>query len=304
MMQDKLSDIQGSNKLTKTQKGNRGMNLLTKTLLSSSTIAILISATTLNADTVTIPNTFSAGNTAVAAEVNDNFTAVKSAVDANDVLIRANASDIATNVTDIATNTSAIAINTSGVASNTSDIALNISDIASNDADINSLQNVVAILQGGPSGSVSVSGNAFRSDGDISGCRWASPMGGHQSWLDAGDYDDCNMVASIQIPDGAQVTSLSCVVSDAASKAQIVATLYQHSTLSFGTQPIFSAFTDLADFSGNQTISSSTVLNFIADFINNAQNSYSIGIDFVTDGTVGAVSNRTDLILYTCSVAY
>ena len=45
---------------------------------------------------VTIPNTFTSGTAAVAAEVNDNFTAVKTAVDDNDGRITTNATAITT----------------------------------------------------------------------------------------------------------------------------------------------------------------------------------------------------------------
>ena len=63
-----------------------------------------------------IPNTFTAGTTAVAAEVNANFTAVESAVDDNNTNITTNASGISTSASDIATNTANITINTSNIA--------------------------------------------------------------------------------------------------------------------------------------------------------------------------------------------
>lgn len=47
------------------------------------------------AGVLTVPNTFSAGTKAVAADVNDNFGAVKNAVDDNDGRITVNAADIA-----------------------------------------------------------------------------------------------------------------------------------------------------------------------------------------------------------------
>lgn len=46
------------------------------------------------AGAVTIPNTFTAGTTSSAAQVNGNFTAVKTAVDDNDARITANAANI------------------------------------------------------------------------------------------------------------------------------------------------------------------------------------------------------------------
>lgn len=60
------------------------------------------------AGSVTVPNTFTGGTTASAAEVNANFDAVKSAVDDNDVRITGNAGDIAANAVNITDNTNAI----------------------------------------------------------------------------------------------------------------------------------------------------------------------------------------------------
>jgi len=56
-------------------------NILTLALLSS------VACTSAMADSVVIPNTFTAGNAAVAAEVNDNFSAVAAAINANDASI-------------------------------------------------------------------------------------------------------------------------------------------------------------------------------------------------------------------------
>ena len=53
---------------------------------------------------LTIPNTFTAGTPAVAADVNANFTAVESAVDDNNTNITTNATGITTNAAGIITN--------------------------------------------------------------------------------------------------------------------------------------------------------------------------------------------------------
>ncbi len=65
--------------------------------------ALLISSTAW-AGALTIPNTFTAGTPAVAADVNVNFTAAKTAVDDNNTRINTNAASAATNTTDIAGN--------------------------------------------------------------------------------------------------------------------------------------------------------------------------------------------------------
>ncbi len=73
-------------------------------------ISLFISANSF-AGTVQIPNSFNSGTPAVAAEVNDNFTAVKTAVDDNNQ-----------NITD---NTSAIDLVNSRITSNASEININ-----------------------------------------------------------------------------------------------------------------------------------------------------------------------------------
>lgn len=62
-----------------------------------------------------IPNTFSTGTRAVAAEVNDNFAAVDAAVDDNDARITSNTTSIADNAALIDTNVSVIGDNSNAI---------------------------------------------------------------------------------------------------------------------------------------------------------------------------------------------
>lgn len=73
---------------------------MTKTHYIAAAAAMLISSTAW-AGALTIPNTFSAGTPAVAADVNTNFTAAKTAVDDNNTRITANTTNIAGNATNI-----------------------------------------------------------------------------------------------------------------------------------------------------------------------------------------------------------
>ncbi|MBN4073295.1 hypothetical protein JYT23_00500 [Mariprofundus ferrooxydans] len=66
--------------------------------------ATLLISSTAWAGALTIPNTFTAGTPAVAADVNANFTAAKTAVDDNNTRITANTASATTNTTDIAAN--------------------------------------------------------------------------------------------------------------------------------------------------------------------------------------------------------
>ncbi len=76
-------------------------------ILTSATLALTLGSSAW-AGTVVIPNVFSANTTAVADDVNDNFTAVKSAVDGN-------ADDINVNTTNIGINTTAVNNNTASI---------------------------------------------------------------------------------------------------------------------------------------------------------------------------------------------
>jgi hypothetical protein len=87
--------------------------IVKKSLLNSTIMALLATASSAAlAASLTVPNSFTAGNTAVAADVNANFTAVKTAVDDNDGRITTNAADIATNATAIAGKADTTTVNT------------------------------------------------------------------------------------------------------------------------------------------------------------------------------------------------
>ena len=88
------------------------------------------------AGSVTIPNNFAAGTPAVAAEVNTNFAAVKTAVDDNDNRINTNAANLSSNTAAIANNSTRITNNASAIATNSGRISANAANIANNAADI------------------------------------------------------------------------------------------------------------------------------------------------------------------------
>jgi len=97
--------------------------------------AMLLSSTAW-AGALTIPNTFTAGSPAVAADVNANFTAAKTAVDDNNTRINANAAAATTNATNIAANTTSAATNATNIAANTAAAATNATNIAANTTNI------------------------------------------------------------------------------------------------------------------------------------------------------------------------
>ncbi len=70
------------------------------------------------ASSVTIPNSFTAGETAVAADVNANFDAVAASVNDNDSRVTTNAGNISTNAGDISTNAGDISTNSAAITAN------------------------------------------------------------------------------------------------------------------------------------------------------------------------------------------
>lgn len=110
-------------------------------------IMLIVIAYPLQASSLSIPNTFSAGSAAVAEEVNGNFDAVKTAVDDNDRRITTNATDISINSSSVSTNTTVIGTNASAISANAGVIAGNASDISTNYSDITNLTNNLSSLQ-------------------------------------------------------------------------------------------------------------------------------------------------------------
>jgi len=112
------------------------------------TIVLLILGSTSGwASTLTVPNAFVSGTKAVAADVNANFDAAKTAVDDNDTRITTNTAGIATNASAIGTKAAAsdVTTNTAAIATNTTAIAVNASAIGTKAAATNVTTNTAAI---------------------------------------------------------------------------------------------------------------------------------------------------------------
>ena len=121
-------------------------------LISLSIATVLASSSMLaNASSVTIPNTFTSGSSAVAADVNANFDALATSVNDNDSRVTVNesaitantttsgnnAAAVTANTTSISNNTTAATSNSAGVSTNTSGVATNLSSIGVNNTAIN-----------------------------------------------------------------------------------------------------------------------------------------------------------------------
>ncbi len=140
------------------KKGNGTMKTLALTMISASSVVF---SGTLVASQLDVPNTFSSGTTISSSAMNENFTAVKTAVDDNDTRIITNASaisdnasdisnnasDISGNVSEISTNAGNININSANITTNTTSINTNTANITTNAGNIATLQTDVANLQ-------------------------------------------------------------------------------------------------------------------------------------------------------------
>ncbi len=114
-----------------------------KTQLATLAVLTAFLVGTATASDVTGITTFTSGTPALAAEVNDNFSAIKTAVDDNQAQIGAvkitadtNTADIATNTGNITTNAGSIATNTDSIVTNTGNITTNADSIVTNAANI------------------------------------------------------------------------------------------------------------------------------------------------------------------------
>ena len=92
---------------------------------------------------VDVPNTFQSGSPAIAAEVNENFAAIETAVDDNAVDIEANTSAINANATYISTNAAATTANAAAINANATGISTNATTITANAGTINDHEGLI-----------------------------------------------------------------------------------------------------------------------------------------------------------------
>jgi len=171
------------------------MKTIIQKLGCSALVLSLAFCSTTFADPVTIPNSFSAGQPAVASEVNANFSVVETAVNANDEAIDLNASNITTNGDGITANSDNL-IEIQSRLSNRYWVSVNPNAFVTE----NSSQGQAALceLTYNPSNALVL----FR--------RNAS----------AGNAD-CDMIGGIQLPDNHTIVSMQCGQSPGSTSATI-----------------------------------------------------------------------------------
>jgi len=180
-------------------------------------MGLMITGTLATAGSVGSLTTFKANTTAKAAEVNGNFSAIKKAADGN-------AADITTNQKAIKDNKTAIGNNQTAIQTNKTDIANKISSVlAATDGGLEATRtgNDVEIKQA--AGFISISDRALHSM-DNTECflkhelTGLSPSYLYSYFLTSSATDDCKAYASVQLPDKATMSDMTCrVVYDTAA---------------------------------------------------------------------------------------
>jgi len=209
------------------KKGRRNMK---KTHFITMAAAAMLISSGAWAGALTIPNTFTAGTPAVAAQVNANFAAAKTAVDDNNTRITANAATAATNATNIAANTASAATNATNIAANTASAATNATNIATNTASAATNTTAIAALQltnpvttviNVPAGGTAVA-NGTALMNAVAGITGSSPTNQFTVKLAVGTYDLGTQM--LQLPDGTNLEGVAPMLTTVTSAVAGTAT--------------------------------------------------------------------------------
>jgi len=251
-------------------------------------VAGFIFLNNVQASDLTIPNTFTAGTPAIAAEVNANFSDTEAAVNSKQ--------DRVTGACNPEESIRAINADGSVVCEVDSDSGGDISEITAGAGLTGGGSNGTVTLS--LTGAVSVHGNAFKHGAlpGTSGCDLRDIIGGH-SYYEASSGTDCRAVAAVHLPDGVTLSSMKCTVIDNSSivGAQIVVELYRFSLTSWFVETVL--LTTASVDSGNNQIISDT--NPPAQAIDNTNFAYLLHARFGNGAPVGTLVG-----LFGCSIAY
>jgi len=186
-----------------------------KTTYKHILIGLLAGGAVMMAGNVAIPNTFTANTTAKAAEVNDNFTAVKDAV--ND-----NFGKIGQNANDIAANEAAIQANETAIGQKVSEVNVGKGLI------VNRTDGDITLTL--PDGYVAVHGSAFNVSSEVgSDCMLIKDKNGAYFHTST-SMDGCKAYASVSLPPYSSLDKMQCRVKHADSTADTVVNLYEQYT--------------------------------------------------------------------------
>ena len=249
-------------------------------------LGLVAASAALMAGSVTIPHSFTANTTAKASEVNENFSAVKTAVDGN-------AGDIATNKSDISDNISRITTNENNISNNANAIARNKGVILDNQDDITDNANNIAgmisgITAGGgltgggtsgdvtikrASGSVAISAVAFRPADESAGCSMTYTAL-FAYFNDTSTNDNCKAYAPVSLPDGAHLDEIRCYVYNNDSASPTITLYMMANNKTDNAQYAFYSMTSSGKSDSIQTLSDDTANPVALAEVRNNMHSY------------------------------
>ena len=251
-------------------------------------LGLVVASAALMAGSVTIPHSFTANTTAKASEVNENFSAVKTAVDGN-------ANDIATNKSDISDNADDIATNKADITTNANNMITGVT--ATGGLTGGGSSGDVTVRRA--SGSVAISPAAFHPSTDPSKC-FMKTNAFFTYFMDGGvtTDDNCRALAQVTLPDGATLEKLTCVVkdNDDATHPQII--LIRNEPGNGAAHYLFTVNTT-ANSNDYQTIEDDTAAAGKAT-VDNAQYTYHLRYDPPNHTTAAGTNQK----LYGCIIDY
>lgn len=179
-------------------------------LASIMTAGIMTTATAGQVGTLT---SFTAGTPAKAAEVNQNFQAIKDAVNNNDTRLGTVETNVGTLQTDVSARQSRV--------TGTCTVGSAISAI--------NADGTVVCESFQKSGTAVLTPQDFRATSEnLAATGDCQALSGDYNSV-SGTLSSCNMLARLRLPDNATVTNFSCRVFDSTPNAQVSASLYSHS---------------------------------------------------------------------------
>ncbi len=173
-------------------------------------IGLMAAGSMVMAGSVTIPNTFVAGQTAKASEVNENFRALEIAATENADHIRTHETSIASNNDHTTSNLASIQENSDKITNNENDISTKIDEVTARGG-LRGVHSGNTITFWRSNGVVSVQPSAFRAD-NTQTCFSGLALNLQFHFLSSSSASACAALAPVSLPDGAEIVSFSCEI--------------------------------------------------------------------------------------------
>lgn len=158
------------------------------TFKSITLLTLSIASMASMASSAIVPNTFTSGTAAVAADVNENFTSLKTAIDDNNG-----------RVTSLETNEASV-----------------LADVTAHDARLTSIE----------VGVISIPPAAFVENSN--GCDYTIETSRNYGYIKSGAPGNCQLIAPVYLPHGRSMTGLTCYLRDNEAPSDFDISLRQH----------------------------------------------------------------------------